>query len=535
MPSRQGKLAIIAEKKLKSTVNRNWNDEEAFYDALSDYASIGINKDSISSLGKKVKMNNKRIALVSGDLPQYLRTRVYYEYYSDRWTNEIGRSIISDYNQLNVLESSLEDGLIKRNITYNKDKGSEIKTLSVQPLDNNFSNVMISPNYITKIVSPENSPITFYNDESYLVGEDHSNYTISYYDYSDAEIFENFSKTSYKNDINNLYEDTFTNPTVAIALNFTSSQRVFQLAHEITSTASNNNGKLELIQDYLLNNFSYNLKPNPMTNSNDYAEFFLFDEKKGYCQSFASAAVILSRAVGIPARYVEGFKVTGNKDVNGSYLLKASNAHAWCEVLTSADKGIWSVLETTPGYQSSALGNSVNSNIGRDDDSDTEDDSEEATNQKVSDESSKRDSNTSSAKDDESNIGENFKLNLNKILKNYKYIILGISIVLLFILLKLLRRKLIIKKIIRNESLIPLYTFILKRLKTIKIAKKTYETEKEFALRIKDKLDIEFLIDAIYRESYGNENTDLNRNSIISITEKIVKSNSNAFIYYMLY
>ena len=533
-PSKEGKAATLVENQLDQMLNRNW----ALNGGVSDYASVGVNTNEDSTLGKKVQMNNKRLALISGDIPQYLRTKVYYTFSYDRWRNNGELSEVSNYNELNVLDLLPDYGLIIRNVKYNKEKGSKIKTLSVEKLDDRFSNVMISPNYITKVVSID-TPLSMYYNENYLVGEGNDNYTIDYYDYSDTETFESFSKTTYKNDINSLFNgisdtDSF-GMTLGIALNFTSSQRVSELAYKITSNASTNMEKVKLIQNYLLTKYKYNLKPNPMSNTSDYVEFFLFDEKKGYCQSFASAAVLLCRAVGIPARYVEGFKVSGNKNSDGSYLLKASNAHAWCEVLLSPDKGIWSILETTPGYQSSLIGTIVNSNIGDEDGSDTEDGLEEINKQRGEDESSGEDLSTSSTTDGKSGIGESLKINFMKIFDNYKYIILAISIVLLFILLKLLRRKLIIKRVTESKSLIPLYGFILKRLKTINITKELHETDKEFAVRIKHQLNIEFLIDAIYKEAYGNENTDLDKSSIISATEELVKNNLNTLKYYMFF
>ena len=36
---------------------------------------------------------------------------------------------------------------------------------------------------------------------------------------------------------------------------------------------------------------------------------FLFDKKKGYCEYFASATVMLLRLQGVPARYVNGLSV----------------------------------------------------------------------------------------------------------------------------------------------------------------------------------------------------------------------------------
>ena len=74
---------------------------------------------------------------------------------------------------------------------------------------------------------------------------------------------------------------------------------------------------------------------------------FLRDYKTGICQHFASAAVLLYRALGIPARYTIGYA----SDVS-SYLwtdITADKAHAWVEVYV--DGVGWVQVEVTAGAQ----------------------------------------------------------------------------------------------------------------------------------------------------------------------------------------
>lgn len=64
--------------------------------------------------------------------------------------------------------------------------------------------------------------------------------------------------------------------------------------------------------------------------SDDYALYFLTQAKRGYCIHFATAAAVLYRALGIPARVTEGFVFTASP---GEYtpVLRA-DAHAWVEL-----------------------------------------------------------------------------------------------------------------------------------------------------------------------------------------------------------
>ena len=59
---------------------------------------------------------------------------------------------------------------------------------------------------------------------------------------------------------------------------------------------------------------------------------FLFDFKKGFCEHFSSAFVVLMRGAGIPARVVTGY-AGGYRNPYGDYwLVRRSDAHAWAEV-----------------------------------------------------------------------------------------------------------------------------------------------------------------------------------------------------------
>lgn len=92
----------------------------------------------------------------------------------------------------------------------------------------------------------------------------------------------------------------------------------------------------------------------------DFAEYFMFTQKKGYCVHFATAATLMFRAAGIPARYVEGYIIpqsaynglTPDADGNYDITLTDAQAHAWVEVFD--DELGWTVYDATPGYYDKA-------------------------------------------------------------------------------------------------------------------------------------------------------------------------------------
>ena len=80
----------------------------------------------------------------------------------------------------------------------------------------------------------------------------------------------------------------------------------------------------------------YSLEPGELE-GDDYVSDFLFSKKEGYCTAYASAATLLLRYMGVPARYAEGYLIKTNdeaEDADGMITVSVTDndAHAWCEV-----------------------------------------------------------------------------------------------------------------------------------------------------------------------------------------------------------
>ncbi len=72
---------------------------------------------------------------------------------------------------------------------------------------------------------------------------------------------------------------------------------------------------------------------------------FLTSTRKGHCEYFATATVLLLRALGLPARYATGFSVHEFSRWEKRFLVRERHGHAW--VLVWMD-GTWHDLDTTP-------------------------------------------------------------------------------------------------------------------------------------------------------------------------------------------
>lgn len=76
-------------------------------------------------------------------------------------------------------------------------------------------------------------------------------------------------------------------------------------------------------------------------------EYFLNEGRLGNCEYFATASVILLRRGGVPARYVTGFLVSEQNPVDGLWLARHKDAHAWVEAWDDVRRE-WVIVESTP-------------------------------------------------------------------------------------------------------------------------------------------------------------------------------------------
>lgn len=127
------------------------------------------------------------------------------------------------------------------------------------------------------------------------------------------------------------------------------SPEVEQWLAAVTKDAENDCDKLFCIEEALADR-EYNTNPGGLpkevTDEQSFLNYFLVENPEGYCSHFATAFVLLARAEGFPARYVQGFCIpVGNA---GETQVYANMAHAWPEVYVEG-KG-WIPFEPTPGY-----------------------------------------------------------------------------------------------------------------------------------------------------------------------------------------
>ncbi|MCH2174858.1 MAG: transglutaminase domain-containing protein [Lentisphaeria bacterium] len=104
--------------------------------------------------------------------------------------------------------------------------------------------------------------------------------------------------------------------------------------------------KMQFITAWLRENIDYSLEPQKFEYGVDPVIQFLTKTKRGHCELFASANIMIFRQMGIPARYVSGFVTFQNSGNKDDYIAHMGDAHAWVEAWVDG-KG-WVLFEPTP-------------------------------------------------------------------------------------------------------------------------------------------------------------------------------------------
>jgi len=98
--------------------------------------------------------------------------------------------------------------------------------------------------------------------------------------------------------------------------------------------------------------YSYTLDPGVYGEHT--ADEFWFDNKEGFCEHITSAFVVLMRALDIPARVVTGYQGGEMNHIDGYWVVRQSDAHAWAEIW-QAGKG-WLRIDPTGAIAPNRIG-----------------------------------------------------------------------------------------------------------------------------------------------------------------------------------
>ena len=125
------------------------------------------------------------------------------------------------------------------------------------------------------------------------------------------------------------------------------SQRVRDLARQLTANTPTPYDKASALRDYV-RTLKYDPFPPPQPPNSETVDNFLFVDRRGVCEQFVTAHVVMLRTLGIPARLVAGYGAGEHNPLSGYYAVRASDAHAWTEVYFPGYG--WVPFDPTPGW-----------------------------------------------------------------------------------------------------------------------------------------------------------------------------------------
>jgi transglutaminase-like putative cysteine protease len=107
--------------------------------------------------------------------------------------------------------------------------------------------------------------------------------------------------------------------------------RVVELAQEVVAEGETVYERARLLERYL-RGYPYSLEVERPPGGWDVADYFLFGVREGYCDYYATAFVVMARAVDIPARLASGYVEGRYELARNAYLVRENDAHSWPEV-----------------------------------------------------------------------------------------------------------------------------------------------------------------------------------------------------------
>lgn len=301
---------------------RNLEEADNFSLGFTDF------QDRSGSLGGPVELNDDLVMLVESDSEIYLRGNVLNKYENNMWTSD----------GLDFKEYDLNEKIYNYNIEYGDKKEINI-------INKNFDTFTIFHPY--RLLGVKRDKGRIFNlsyDEMAIIpygvlkGEEYSII------YKDKHSFEELIKTDINKSIIN--RNLYTNYPDSIT------DRTIELTNEITDGVESDYLKAYEIEKFLRNNFRYSLNTSTIPEGEDFIDYFLFTEKKGYCTYFASTMAIMLRIEGIPSRYVEGY-IVNNQVEEGFYEVRQDTAHAWVEAFIEPVG--WVKFEPTPNYTTNTI------------------------------------------------------------------------------------------------------------------------------------------------------------------------------------
>lgn len=250
-----------------------------------------------------------------------------YSYRGNNWTS---KDAVSDINMTDLTADTL------------KNSNADFKTIDFKTYrKNDFTKHIYVPYYS----SVANSSVYDYINDCNIKGNSQNEYSVDVY--SDNGITVNDEE--YKKYVYDNY--TYIAPENKAVIN--------EILKEININKNSDNIDNK-IKQYFKENYIYEFDNGVVPFGEDFVNYFLTENKQGSFAQFASATVLIYRAMGIPARYAGGYAVDNKQILAGKYKngkfeveVNRANMYAWAEVYE--DGFGWRYIDTSPSPEFSEL------------------------------------------------------------------------------------------------------------------------------------------------------------------------------------
>ena len=312
---------------------------------------------------ENVEFNNKTVLEVTAEKTGYniyLKGFTGADYTGNSWKEISGdeadglNDIVSSFRTM-YLDPLVMDGYSW--YEYGQTEYEPLKTTSIT-VNNVSANTTYA--YIPYNITPNSSRNLTIRDDRVI--PDGSRYSSDVYVLSpqlkNSLVMNRWFELRYQNFLTSeiLYDDELAYREYAYE-NYLDIPETFTAARSIYGTSEFTDIGTELynIKNWLSHHCEYDLNAGKLPFGEDFAQYFLTKTRKGSCSHFATAAVLMCRYRGIPARYCEGY-IIKNSDFPDSVQVGETSmvnvtdkrAHAWIEVYI--DGYGWYPYEMTPGY-----------------------------------------------------------------------------------------------------------------------------------------------------------------------------------------
>jgi transglutaminase-like putative cysteine protease len=278
--------------------------------------------------------NNVQFLITSSDVPNYWRVRRYDIYNHWGWSTSTYQD---EFQNIGQSLTPSETAAIRKVISYTvQDKiRTDVILSSGRFLTANVPSILhvFPPVDADQVTGPQDDLVSVSAPHIYQVDE---RYTVK------SEIIKPAVEQLQK--AGNVVPDSIKQQYLQLPSDM--SQDVNRLARTLTRGITSNYQKVMAVSNYLAK-FNYVLDGTYPPDNSDAVQNFLFDQQSGNCTNFTSAAVVLLRSAGVPARFCTGY-IPHFVDKNAnSFVVLAKDYHAWPEVYFPGYG--WIEFEVTPG------------------------------------------------------------------------------------------------------------------------------------------------------------------------------------------